>query len=422
MNHCTTVGAMRLFAVLLAAAVFAPAALAEDKLGFPPAPAPPVALEDVPAPPAAPPARDVSVLELGDARGVTPGFSYKVDRAPVRDQIVLEDVTNAAPVNAPGSAPPPILTRNASGCCGTCCPQPCCPDPCCRPRGWDVTAEAGFTWFPEHTGIMGLTPPAGTATFNWGESALDTAIGGRLTIGYRWNARDRLEGRGGYSGKATAAGRQLRRQFGFSATPGAATMLSPPASTDISTESSLWNGEVNWWRQLQCRNSWRFEGIAGVRYLQYREIVQASNWTGLAAGSFLSNTAKNTFIGAQLGGSAAWVRRKFEAGVSVKGLLGHMQNDVRERDTAIVTGGATTDSQRETSNFGYGVEAEASILFRLTRRIGLTAAYTMLWLGNVSRAGETLDFSQAMTGSVQAGTNTESVLIHSVWAGVRVDI
>ena len=114
--------------------------------------------------------------------------------------------------------------------------------------------------------------------------------------------------------------------------------------------------------------------------------------------------------------------RQLSWSVSGKALLGWMNRDMTETDTSIVTGGPTTNGAREETGFSWGFELEVSALWRVMSRIGITASYTLLYLDEVSRVENALDFAQAATGSLQMKDATDSALIHAFFVGVRIDI
>jgi hypothetical protein len=305
----------------------------------------------------------------------------------------------------------------------------CCTAPLRRAAGgrrgmWDVTLEGSATIFEDPTGIMGVTPPAGTPTFNWSENALPLAFGARATVGYRPTACDRLEGRVGYSGQAEESSRQTARQFGFTPTPGGALALSPAAAATLTNQSELWNAELNWWRQLQCNRMWRIEAGAGARWIRYEEEASATDWQGLASPNpSLRNQATNSLLGAQaVGAFILHCIPRVEVALIAKGIVGSRTRDLQESDASIVTGGPTTDAVLEQTEFGWALEGELAATFRVLPRVGITAAYTILFLPEIARAETTIDFSQTMTGSLQHARATDDALIHAFFLGIRVDI
>ncbi|MDJ0521852.1 MAG: BBP7 family outer membrane beta-barrel protein [Planctomycetota bacterium] len=287
---------------------------------------------------------------------------------------------------------------------------------------WDVTAEVGLTLIEDPEGILGEPVPGGVTPFDYGVNSYDPAFAARFTVGYRDGRGTRWEGRFAWLGSADDSSRQTG-QFGFRTQPGGTLLLSPTATTTLSTETEAWSGEINWWRQWSCDPCALIEYGIGARVIAIDDEVTATNWAGLAPNAFLSAEAQNRFIGAQL--MAAYRSQptgSFSWSASGKVLLGWMNRDLTESDTSIVTGGTTTNGSREETDFTWGFELEVSALWRVMNRIGITASYTLLYLDEVSRVEDVLDFSQAATGSLQMKDASDSALIHAFFVGVRLDI
>lgn len=291
-----------------------------------------------------------------------------------------------------------------------------------RRTRWDVAAEGGLSFFEDPSGILGEPLPAGVTPFRWGAHVYDGAFGLRFTVGFRAGL-NRWEGRGTYWGSWDDRSRQTG-QFGFRPAPGGALALSPAgASASLSNETRAWSGELNWWRTLDCNDCWHISAGLGARYLRIDDEALARNWVGLAPNSFLQGEVENRFLGAQLlGDLRMFASPSFEIGMTLKVLLGAMGRDLQERDTSIVTGGATLNAVREESGFAWGLEGEIGVLYRLTPRLGVRAAYTILVLDQVGRAEDTLDLAQAATGSVQLFDRADIAVLHALFVGLRIDL
>jgi hypothetical protein len=287
---------------------------------------------------------------------------------------------------------------------------------------WDLTVEAGLSILEDPEGILGEPLPAGLTPFDFGRNSYDPAFGVRITAGYSTGRGTRWEARITYLGSADASSRQTG-QFGFRTTPGAPLLTSPVATTTLANETEIWSGEFNYWRQWKCDPCSEIHWGLGGRFIAIDDEATATNWAGLAPNAFLSAEADNRFLGAQLMGS--WRQRpspKFSWAASAKLLVGWMNRDLTESDVSIVTGGATTNGSREETDLTWGFELEVSALWRVMSRVGITASYTLLYLNEVSRVEDVLDFAQAATGSLQMKDSGDSALIHAFFVGVRIDI
>jgi len=287
---------------------------------------------------------------------------------------------------------------------------------------WDITAEAGLTLFEDPDGILGEQMGTDSQPFRYGVNTFDPGFAARLTVGYSTGRRTRWEVRAAWLGSVDASSRQTGR-FGFRSAPGAPLLLSPLASTALTSETEVWSGEVNWWKTCSCDPCSQLDWGIGARVIGVDDDASATNWVGLAPDSFLEAEIDNRFYGAQL--MAAWRQRPsstFSWAASGKVILGWMNRDMSEADTSIVTGGVTTSGAREETGFSWGFELEVSAMWRVMSRIGITASYTLLYLDEVSRVGDSLDFGQAATGSLQWKDNGDTALFHSFFVGVRIDI
>lgn len=287
---------------------------------------------------------------------------------------------------------------------------------------WYVGVEGGISLFEDPKGILGPALPAGNTPFDWGANSYDSAFAARLTVGRHLAECQRLEFRGSWS-SWDAESSQTNRRFGYSQNPGGALILSPPVTATLENETDLWSFEINWWRTTPPRGNSRLEYALGARVIRLEDTASATNFVGLAPGSFLRGEADNTLWAAQ--GAVAWrlgAWQRFELGVSVKGMLGLLNRDLSERDASIVTGGPTTNASRERTDFGWALEGEVQAIFRPVSRVGITATYSLLLMGDMTRAHEMLDLSRAATGSVQIREAQDNLVVHSLFLGVRIDL
>jgi len=399
-----------------------------DELGGPPAGAPGVtpeeALDDEPAPPAPPEVPGEPETE----QPMTPDEPAADDPAP-------DD--GAADVRDPCDFPPPAPR---AGCWEPCAPSdpcdPCAPDPCgrcCFPTdvcGWDVDScgrrlgkteiviEALFTLYDEMDGLVGLAAPA--PALSWNPSSYDGEIGGRVTLRYALTPKDKIEARGAWYGEAEGTS----SQFGsIGSAPPAGNVLGPVTAT-LTTQSELLSAETNWWRRFCCKGRWRFSGSLGIRYIGLEETARGDTFLGAAAPvpGFFQSSTNTDFLAGQLGAAAHYTPWKnFEVGLIGKALLGSMRRNLDVTDDSIFVGGMHAATSEKTE-FGFGAEFELALLWRLNRRIALTGGYALLFLNDIVRADDALDFSQGGTGAVQAQQKTSAYLNHSIFAGFQFNL
>lgn len=290
-----------------------------------------------------------------------------------------------------------------------------------KPARWYLEAEIGVGAYPDPEGIMGLDPGPGLTPYSWDLNDFDGGGALRLNVGRYLRRCERLEVRGSFQGWAEDS-RQMGR-FGFSSTPGGGVMVSPTSEATLENKAWLLSLEVNWWKTIPAARTSRFSWGLGARVISLTDEAVAKDWVGLAPDAYLEGKARNTLWAGQAMG--AWHLRpnsRFEFAIIGKALAGAMNRDLSEKDTSIVTGGATTDAEREETDFGWGLEGEIRAMWRPWARVGFTASYTVLFLDEVSRGHEILDFSQAATGSVQIQDVKDSVVIHTLYFGVHFDI
>ena len=319
------------------------------------------------------------------------------DTAVAVDDVVLDDVTlEAVPTTAP------VLRRG-------------------KPVRWYVEAEIGAGIYPDPEGIMGLNPGAGITPYSWDQNDFDGGGAIRLNVGRHIRRCERVELRMSWQGWQQDS-RQTGR-FGFSQTPGGAVMVSPTSEATLENEVYLGSIEFNWWKTIPGPRTSRFAWGLGGRVISLIDKAIAKDWVGLAPNAYLEGKARNTLWAAQAMG--AWHLRpssRFEFAFIGKALAGALNRDLTEKDTSIVTGGATTNAERERTDFGWGLEGEVRAMWRPWARVGITASYTVLFLDEVSRGHEILDFSQAATGSIQIQDAKDSVVVHTLYFGVHFDI
>ncbi len=373
----------------------------------------------------------ISSLALGLGLTLLPADAAHADEFPPAPPLTLEEdpaddggapIEEAAPATVttsgdPMAASPGTITFDDATVTTTTAPRRLR-----RRSTWSLGIEVGTGWYPEPEGIIGVTPPAGTTLFNWDANDLAAGIGARLTVTRALRGCDRLEFRGSYMGWSDDSSQTGR--FGFRPTPGGALTLSPVATATLESEVDLWSLEVNWWKPLGGSGRSRFEWGFGARVVSLTDTATAKNWAGLAgAAANLEGEAQNTlWAGQAMGAWRLQPTRSLAFAVIGKALAGALNRDLTEKDTSIVTGGPTSNASTERTDFGWGLEGEVRAVWRPWSRVGITASYTVLFLDDVSRGSEIMDFAQTATGSVQILDTTDSILVHTLYLGVHLDL
>ncbi|MDF1702461.1 MAG: hypothetical protein P1V36_15025, partial [Planctomycetota bacterium] len=407
---------------LLLVLVCAPVALAADASDdLPPPPAPAAApTGDLPAQPAAP-RIDEEPVELAPAEAA-PGAEAPVPSVDVPAEVVEEEEITEEVEKDPCEWPAPA-TRPCDICPPPCGPTACGEAPCgrlsknacCWPRddcGWaigpcggrrgrtEIVLEGAFTLFDDMEGLVGEAIPAGANGLTWDENDYDGEFGGRITLRHAITPKDKVEARGVWYGDFAANSSQ-NGVLGFSPPAGGVT---PAVNGTLSNTSEAMSLEVNWVREVCCKGRWRWSTILGMRYIGLDESARGDFVLGAVApvNAFARSQVDTTLIAGQLGASGQWlVTERTEIGITGKVLLGSLYSGIDVEDDSIFVGGPHNAAATDTS-FGLGGEIEVSLTHWLTRDLGLTAGYTLLFVNDVVRANQAMDFSQAGTGAVQA--------------------
>ncbi|MHC4549986.1 MAG: BBP7 family outer membrane beta-barrel protein [Planctomycetota bacterium] len=268
--------------------------------------------------------------------------------------------------------------------------------------------------------------PSGMADqLMWDVLSDGMAGGARLGAAYELGARDWLEARGTwyseFDDQATQTG-----VFGFRPTPGGALGVSASNTATFAWSAKVWSGELNWWHLWRDLEEMQASFVVGFRYLDHDERVSATNWLtdfGAGADPFVASEVQNRFLGGQAGLGATYRPggRKLELVGSIKALFGAMLREVEVRDQAIFSGGLHV-GRIEEDDFVFGFDLDVGIRIWFSERLAATLGYNLLFVNDIVRAHDALDFTQSATGAVQPTTRTlDTLVIHSVMIGVILD-
>ncbi len=351
-----------------------------------------------------------------------------------------------APMPAPRPAPVYIPTaderaaavRAATSDCTT-CPDcaPCGREACFQTRdtcGWltnacgarlgclEIEIQGGASWTSNPDGMLGELVAGNTAPLDWNDLEYPLGIGGRAAVSYRYAPFHRVELRGAYYGDSDDS--STTSGF-FGATPGATGTgdLSRPVTADFSTDATSWGAEFVWWNELACEGNWRYDWGIGARYLSFDEtanvgFVATGPGPFPVANGFVHSDVTNDWYG--LEGCFAVhldLTQSFEISATFKALFGQLSSDASVTDDSIFAGGLHSASASD-DNLVFGAELELGARWRLTDHISVSAAANMLFLDDVQRAEDVLDFSHSTTGAVQARNAPDQLVITSLYLGV----
>ena len=142
----------------------------------------------------------------------------------------------------------------------------------------------------------------------------------------------------------------------------------------------------------------------------------------LATGArFVDSDVDNDFFGLQANVAVHIdANQCLEFYASGKGMFGVLNKDIDVSDDSIFAGG-THSAHSEDDEFVFGVDFELGFVWRITRNIGITGGYELLFLDDVQRAEDAMDFSRSNTGAVQARQEPDQLVVHSVFLGVTIN-
>jgi hypothetical protein len=322
--------------------------------------------------------------------------------------------------------------------------DPCAPCPCYQLRdacGWptdcngcplgrfEVALQAMYTIItdPEHAfGLDTFLPNQ----LRWNDLDYDPELGGRVALRFAMTPCDRVELRGAWFGEFDDSVRQTG-VFGFGPAgavppiPAVAPGVAGPFAADFSVESELWTVELNWWSEQICDGRWRLDTVVGARAIYFDEEASVTNFTpafnpGFPGAPFIRSESENLFLGIQAGGQVHWdLSQCFEINASLKGMLGNINRETVVTDNSIFSGGPH-QAVLEDDEIVWGFEAEAGVRWRLFRWLSIEAGYSLLFLDEVQRAYDAMNFNGAASGAVQAQSAPDQVVTHSLFAGLTL--
>ena len=77
---------------------------------------------------------------------------------------------------------------------------------------------------------------------------------------------------------------------------------------------------------------------------------------------------------------------------------------------------------RGEDGFGWALEAEVSLRWRVTSRFTLSVGAGVFWLGPVTRAHDALDFSQVASNDLGPRFRDDTLLVERAFVGLSLDL
>ena len=387
---------------------------------------------------------------------VAPIEAVPADEAPIvvdqpADVVIEQGVPAPPPPGTPTirTAPPPpqwggqlqrspnvMWNGQAEQSCVPACGQrrdKCCwpVDECGRRYGcWEVTLLGTFGWLNDPDGVLGTQAFGFPNQFDW-DQAIDygTSFGARGGVKYAVKPQEWVEVRGGYLGKWDGAGSQVG-VFGFQPANNfvAGGHQRDGVSNDVlgtlSSEAELYYVEGNYVSELSCSGCFRWDLIAGARFMQFdeRASVDFANApiTGFTGPSFVRSDVENQFIGVQLGANWHWdINNCFNILATLKIMAGNVRRKATVTDQSIFAGGPHRATSEE-DQIVLGGDFEIMGRWRVTRYLTVVGGYNFLVLDGVLCANDAMDFGNSFSGAVQAQQETDQMIYHGFFAGVQL--
>lgn len=230
-------------------------------------------------------------------------------------------------------------------------------------------------------------------------------------------------------------------------------------SVDVASETSMQSAgllfrRISWMDVLDSNgvSFVRIYGLIGYRYMNLDEDLSIDSEIRPIGGSFGANSSvrasdlfstDNQFHGGDLGIETQLNHGSFFLKILTKAALGNVHQSVDISGSTVASDGVTSTSfaggllaqptnigEITSDHFAVLPEANVTLGLQLTRNVAITGGYSFLYLSNVVRPGDQIDFSVNPTqfdGGVLIGearpaasVNTSEFWMHGFNAGVEV--
>jgi hypothetical protein len=185
----------------------------------------------------------------------------------------------------------------------------------------------------------------------------------------------------------------------------------------IGTTSELYSASALLRRTLRCSAGEKIDVVGGYRYLRfceglsiYEDLVSTDPMGDVQIGTEIdvydAFTAENDFHGGEIGFSAEFFRGPFSLAILTKLGIGYVRQQVTIDGWTTVTvpdgspvtqdGGllalSTNTGTHTTDRFALLPELDVTLNCQLTCNLRLSLGYNLLWLTEVARSGDQIDF------------------------------
>lgn len=211
----------------------------------------------------------------------------------------------------------------------------------------------------------------------------------------------------------------------------------------ITVENHLetWGIEGNYmYRMHPNRLGGLFELFLGVRYLEFDEGFFVEGVGGILDESLWFTQADNHIVGPQVG--VRWFRRQNRWTVSAEAryFSGYNSQSINQRailgsnlaPTAPPTPGQPvkltstirTETEDNLDEWTHNAELRVQVRYQLTRAIGLRVGWSQLWLDNIARPSNMVDYSLRGDGSIMGiveARNKQDVFLRGLNVGITLN-
>jgi hypothetical protein len=322
----------------------------------------------------------------------------------------------AAPAAAAVAAPAPMPAMNdvvvavpqQSSCCS--CFTPWC-------RRLRIDGHVAMVDGPEG-------PPGGVSSgladaIDWDSLDYGLAFGGSASFEWKHGCCGSTRVRGTYWGTWDDSD-TVTGTLGATPFPGGPVQVSPVFAVDLSSEATLWDADVMFWRPV-CRTPCSLVEIGiGARFVSFSEDSTFTFPQG-AATATMDAEADNLLLAVQIGARAercvtrclsvfgeadafvGW--RHTEREVAAIGLLG----------PAPIVGGSATDD-----GVGFGFSGELGLRWHVSRCWSVVGGYGFMLLFDQARGFELADFSNTLSLDLGPTGETSTLFAHRLFLGVEL--
>ena len=226
---------------------------------------------------------------------------------------------------------------------------------------------------------------------------------------------------------------------------GAAIILPLPVdlqNVDVRNTIDTWGVEVNYIHRFETSHfGSTLELFLGARYYEFNDnfdvycgsgSVTPTGWANYMAGSYWETSVENHIVGPQVGVRWRKTRGRWTFNTEGRFVAGYNNQIFYQRagiGESIQTGAlynpsdaaasVSTHSANENA-FSPMTELRAEIEYKITSAISLRAGWTGMWVGNVARASNTVEYNWPTMGIDTSNCN-ENVFVTGVTAGVQIN-